>query len=225
MLIKINWTDNTDGKCWATTSCKIWHLFCSFSDLPSPSSTTAWITMGNTPRSRSKFSFKRKEASRRKQTSLEFVRFCDVWSSHKLLIRSPTADTYVFLFPLVEINFERRHGELLAHPSLVVHSFRHQRRILWAVPAHSMRQRIAVSVQDDGGISLAKGRFIHGSVRHFTRKGTLLMAAIFNTLTSVWNATLIIFFILSSVSMVTGGCYGPTASILVCALRLESHHP
>lgn len=140
MLIKINWTDNTDGKCWATTSCKIWHLFCSSSDLPSPSSTTAWITMGNTPRSRSKFSFKRKEASRRKQTSLEFVRFCDVWSSHKLLIRSPTADTYVFLFPLVEINFERRHGELLAHPSLVVHSFRDQRRVLWAVPAHSMRQ-------------------------------------------------------------------------------------
>lgn len=33
-------------------------LVCSFSNLPSPSSTTAWITMGNTPRSRSKFSFK-----------------------------------------------------------------------------------------------------------------------------------------------------------------------
>lgn len=29
--------------------------------LPSPSSTTAWITMGNTPRSRSKFSFKEKD--------------------------------------------------------------------------------------------------------------------------------------------------------------------
>lgn len=30
-------------------------------DLPSPSSTTAWMTMGNTPRSRSKFSFKEKD--------------------------------------------------------------------------------------------------------------------------------------------------------------------
>lgn len=29
--------------------------------LPSPSSTTAWITMGNTPRSRSKFNFKEKD--------------------------------------------------------------------------------------------------------------------------------------------------------------------
>lgn len=34
---------------------------CSFSNLPSPSSTTAWITIGNTPRSRSKFSFKGKD--------------------------------------------------------------------------------------------------------------------------------------------------------------------
>lgn len=32
-------------------------------DLPSPSSTTAWITMGNTPRSRSKFSFMEREST------------------------------------------------------------------------------------------------------------------------------------------------------------------
>lgn len=63
------------------------------------------------------------------------------------------------------------------------------------------------------------------SVRHLPEKKNLLVAAVFNTPTSVWNITLIIFFVLSSVSMVTGGCYGPTASILVCALRLESHHP
>lgn len=40
--------------------------------LPSPSSTTAWITMGNTPRSRSKFNFKEKDrfnnAAQRKAT-------------------------------------------------------------------------------------------------------------------------------------------------------------
>lgn len=46
-----------------------------------------------------------------------------------------TADTYVFLLPLAEVDLEGRHGELLAHTPLVVNRFRDQRGILRAVTA------------------------------------------------------------------------------------------
>lgn len=45
-------------------------------------------------------------------------------------------DAHIFFFPLAEIDFERGHGELLAHPPLIMHRFRDQRGVLWAVPAH-----------------------------------------------------------------------------------------
>ncbi len=153
-------------------------LLCSSSNLPSPSSTTAWITMGNTPRSRSKFSFKRKEfyySMRRGYKHRACIRVgqklywctdadfrekvcCESVSRGYLQIHDPVtktpptaAHTYIFLFPLAEVYFERRHGELLAHPSLVVHSFRHQWWILWAVPTRSMPKRKMVSTQEDEG--------------------------------------------------------------------------
>lgn len=59
--------------------------------------------------------------------------FCDVCE----LVTHPltAADTYIFLFPLAEINLERWHRELLAHPSLIVYSFRNHCRIFGVVPA------------------------------------------------------------------------------------------
>lgn len=50
-------------------------------------------------------------------------------------------DAHVFLFPLAEVDLEGGHGELLAHPPLVVHRFRDQRRVLRAVPAHTGHQK------------------------------------------------------------------------------------
>ena len=47
--------------CTISLSRKKHIMMTNSSILPSPSSTTAWITMGNTPRSRSKFNFKRKK--------------------------------------------------------------------------------------------------------------------------------------------------------------------
>lgn len=97
----------------------------SSADLPSPSSTTAWITMGNTPLSRSKFSC----------GGNGHICF-ETENSYLNVVEIPlVADTYVFLLPLAEVDLERRHGELLAHPPLVMNSFRDQRWILRAVPA------------------------------------------------------------------------------------------
>lgn len=70
--------------------------------------------MGNTPRSRSKFSFKEKDRLHkvaRRKTGV---------SAHHDEV------AYVFFFPLAEINFKRGHGELLADPPLIVHGFRDQ---------------------------------------------------------------------------------------------------
>lgn len=54
------------------------------------------------------------------------------------------ADTYILFLPLAEVNLEWRHGELLAHPPLVMNSFRDQRWILRAVPAQWTWQRDVV---------------------------------------------------------------------------------
>lgn len=51
-------------------------------------------------------------------------------------LAAAAAHTHVLLFPLAEVYFEGRHGELLAHAALVMHSFGDQRWTLRAVPAY-----------------------------------------------------------------------------------------
>lgn len=117
---------------------------CNSGDLPSPSSTTAWITMGNTPLSRSKFSFKGK-----KIYILSFNKTCLKSTRTCIHVYNKFKGVYIFLFPFAEIYFERWHRELLANTPFVMHSFRHHWRILRAVPAHSMSQRKTFRVQND----------------------------------------------------------------------------
>ena len=48
--------------------------------------------------------------------------------------------TYIFLFPLWEINFERWHGELLAHTSFIVYSFRDHPWTFWVITTDRQKQ-------------------------------------------------------------------------------------
>lgn len=81
--------------------------------------------MGNTPRSRSKFNCKERGQVSPRGTKTDAGGFGE-----------REDDAHVFLFPLAEVDLEGGHGELLAHPPLVVHRLRGQRRVLGAVPAH-----------------------------------------------------------------------------------------